>query len=192
MPPLTERNHLIRAQHVTASEVGALLGEHPYTTPEAIWDRLMERGPEREPPSQSMRLGSYMEGPILRWYAQEKGVRVKANSRSLVHRTVRLCATPDAYIVGGGLVEVKLSGRTDLWARTPPDYVIWQAMAQLAVTNRDYCDIAVLIGATFRIHTVYRDPLAEVMMTEAVTAFWDDHIRMGRRPEPTTREVVLR
>ena len=37
---LTAANEEIRSQNVSASEVGALMGDHPYMTPEAIWDRL--------------------------------------------------------------------------------------------------------------------------------------------------------
>jgi hypothetical protein len=192
VPPLTQANALVRAQNVTASEVAALLpGGHPYTTPEGIYDRLTLDDPPRKE-SQAMRIGSHFEGSILRFAEAELGFRARANSRSYVHRTVRLAATPDAFAVGRmpwaiaeerAIVEVKMSGRAELW-RDVPDYIDWQCRAQMACTDRDVVYIVVLAAMRLLTFPVHRDSDKEAELTDAVQRFWTDHIVSRVRPAP--------
>ncbi len=191
MPPLTEANALIRAQNVTASEVAALLDGHPYATPEGIYDRLtLPDAPRKE--SQAMRLGSHMESAILRFAERELGFRARANARSFVHPGVRLAATPDAFALGRmpwamtperAIVEVKMSGRPELW-REVPSYIKWQCRAQLACTGRDVVYIVVLAAMRLLTFPVYRDSEKEAELVEAVASFWRNHIVAGVRPVP--------
>lgn len=185
MPPLTERNHLIRAENVSASEVGALLGPHPYVTPERIWDRLVSPFPMEVVVSEAMDTGSFMEGAILRLAEKRLGIRARANSRTYVHPSVHLCATPDAFVIGTppGLVEIKLSGRPEIW-RSVPEHVEWQVRAQMACANRDTAAVCVFVGVGLRTFLVERDIPEEERMLEAVDRFWNDYILPQRRPAP--------
>lgn len=192
MPPLTPQNELVRAANVTASEVAALLpGGHPYATPEGIYDRLTIGAPDRS--SQAMRIGSHMEGAILRFAEAEYGFRARANSRTYAHPLVRLCATPDAFALSPlpwalvperALIEVKMSGRVELW-QDVPEYIAWQARAQLAVTRRDVVYIVVLAAMRLLSFSIYREPDKEAELLAAVQRFWTDHITAGVRPTPT-------
>jgi hypothetical protein len=191
MPPLTPANALIRAGNVTASEVAALLpGGHPYTTPEAIYDRLTVGAPDKS--TQAMRIGSHMESAILRLAETEFGFHARANSRTFSHPKVKLCATPDAFAVSPmpwalvperALIEVKMSGRPELW-RDVPHYIDWQARAQLACTNRDVVYIVVLAAMRLIPFPVYRNPDKEAELLDAVQRFWPDHFDARVRPEP--------
>lgn len=192
MPPLTEANALIRAANVTASEVAGLMRDgHPYATPESIYDRLTNPELARKE-SQAMRLGSWMESAILRFAEAEFGFRARANSRSFVHPAVRLAATPDAFALTKmpwamtperAIVEVKMSGRAELWADVP-SYIDWQCRAQLACTGRDVVYIVVLAAMRLLAFPVYRDLDKEAEMLDRVQRFWTDHIVAGVRPEP--------
>lgn len=191
MPPLTQANELIRERNVSASEVGALLDGHPYATPEGIFDRLTGDAPARRE-SEAMNLGSWMESAILRFAERRDGFRARANPYTLEHPAVRLCATPDAYVLGTmpfaltperALVEIKMSGRPELW-RTVPDYVEWQARAQLAVTRRDVVYIYVLVGMQLVRHAVWWDGAKEERLLEAVNRFWTLNVVAGVRPTP--------
>ncbi len=191
MPPLTASNELIRARNVSASEVGALLDGHPYATPEGIYDRLTG-APEPRRESEAMSLGSWMESAILRFAERRDGFRARANPYTLEHPGVRLCATPDAYLLTPmpfaiteerALVEIKMSGRPELW-RTVPDYVEWQARAQLAVTGRDVVYIYVLVGMQLVRHAVWRDAQKEDRLLGAVERFWIHNLVAGVRPTP--------
>ena len=191
MPGLTAANHLIRARNVTASEVAALLpGGHPYTDPQRIYDRLMSAAETIE--SEAMRLGSFFEAGILRFAEQRDGFRARLNAKTIEHPTVRLCATPDAYLLTQhptamvperGLIEVKMSARLELW-RELPSHVEAQARAQLACTGRDVVYVYVLVGMSLRAFSVYRDPDKETEILAAVQRFWTHNIVAGVRPEP--------
>ena len=198
MPPLNEANRLIRSQNVTASEVAALMPTgHPYASPTSIYDRLTKGASEKS--SEAMRIGSHMEGAILRFAEAEYGFRARANSRSYVHPKVRLAATPDAFaltrlpwalVPERALIEVKMSGRPELW-RDVPDYIDWQCRAQLAVTNRDVVYIVVLAAMRLLSFPVYRDADKETALLAAVQQFWTDHMVAGVRPEPTASVPVM-
>jgi len=191
MPPLTEANALIRAANVTASEVAALLPSgHPYATPTSIYDRLTLGGDDKS--SQAMRIGSFMESAVLRFAEAELGFRARANARTFIHPLVRLAATPDAFAIGRlpwefapsrALIEVKMSGRPELW-REVPDYIEWQCRAQMAVTGRDAVYIVVLAAMRLLSFPIYRDLDKEAEMLAAVQRFWADHIVARVRPEP--------
>jgi hypothetical protein len=192
VPPLTEANAIIRAQNVSASEVAALVAEHPYTDAGAIYDRLVGGGGEARKTSESMSLGTFFEERILRFAEQRDGFRARLNSRTFVHPTVRLCATPDAFVVRPrpglfvperALVEIKMSGRGDQWVEPLP-YVEWQVRAQMACTGRDTVYVYVLAGMRLLAFQLYRDPEKEARMLDCVQRFWTDNIVARVRPDP--------
>lgn len=180
---LTEANAEIRASNVTASEVGALMGDHPYSTPQAIWDRLCSPFALEREQNEFMENGSFMEGAILRLAELRLHLKARQNSRTFVHKTHRLCATPDAFVLGRppGLIEIKLSGRPEMW-RTVPDHVEWQVRAQMACTDRATAAVCVLVGAGLRTFLLERDPDKETRLLDAVQAFWTNHVVTGIRP----------
>lgn len=192
MPPLTQLNEEIRARHVTASEVAALMpGGHPYVTAEQIYDRLITLEHEHKT-SQAMRIGSHMEPAVLRFAEAEIGFRARLNSRTFIHPQVRLCATPDAFLLTQmpwsivperGLIEIKMSGRVELW-REVPDYIDWQCRAQLACTGREVVYIVVLVAMRLLSFPVYREADKETALLEAVDAFWRHNYLARVRPEP--------
>jgi len=197
MPPLTLTNLAARAVNVAASEVAALMpGGHPYATPEGIYDRLMRPAADAFEPndsSQAMRIGSHMEDSILRFAQAELGFKARINTTTFKHPTVRLAATPDAFPIGRmpweiapekALIEVKMSGRSELWTDVPP-YIEWQCRAQLACTGLDVVYIVVLAAMRLLTFSVERKLDLEDQMLERVDAFWRDHIVARVRPEPT-------
>lgn len=191
MPPLTAQNALIRSQNVTASEVGALLDPHPYTTPEGIWDRLHGIDAERVS-SEAMETGSWMESAILRLAEHRLLIKARANSRTYTHKQVRLCATPDAFVLGQppGLLEIKLSGRPEMW-RSLPIHIEWQVRAQMACANRSTAAVCVLVGAGLRTFLLEREAEKEERLLAAVQAFWTDHVLAGVRPQAAPPEELL-
>lgn len=190
---LTERNDEIREANVTASECGALMGTHPYSTPELIWDRLCSPFALTRDQNEYMETGSHMESAILRLAEKRLHFRARQNQRTFVHKRVRLCATPDAFVIGQppGLVEIKLSGRPEIW-RTVPEHVEWQVRAQMACTGRETAAVCVLVGAGLRTFLMEREADKEDRLLERVDAFWRDHIVTRERPEPAApAELVL-
>lgn len=187
MPPLTEESQRIRNRNITASEVGALMGKHPYTSPADIYDRL--RDPElwqslRDPQSEAMALGVYFEPHIARYAARKLGLRLRANTRTIKHRTHQLCATPDYIVLGRRmLVEVKLSSIMYGWDEANlAEHIEWQARAQMACTDRDAVIIAALVGSRFYDIPVIRDADKERRMLDAVAEMYVLAMSHGERP----------
>jgi predicted phage-related endonuclease len=201
VPALTPDNDLIRARNVTASEVGALLDKHPYTSPTKIYDRLMTPAMDTHQQSEAMAIGVYLESHVARYAARKLGLRLRAYTRSVEYKgkpfpdrpaiTVNLCATPDYYVLGqSALVEIKVSSIMYGWTEdTLHPHYEWQARAQMACTNRDLCIVCALVGSTFYHIPVSRDMEKERRMLEAVDTFWYAHVMPGIRPVPvdTTR-----
>lgn len=198
MPALTPENDLIRATHITASEVGALIDPHPYTDPGKIWDRLCDPSFTPDGQSEAMALGVYFEPYIARYAAQRMGLKLRANSRTRVHPNpdVMLAATPDYIVLNRRmLVEVKLSSIIYGWSEESlAPHIEWQARCQMAVTDRDVCIIAALVGSKFYQIAVVRDTRKERLLLETCELFVRDHIRTGVRPQveiPHLRNVVV-
>jgi len=196
MPALTQANDIIRARNVSASECYALLGHHPYTTRQKIWDRLTSPAIDvRVDQTDAMSLGSYFEPHIAKYAAKRLGLKLRAATRTIEHPSVNLCATPDYYILQKPmLLEVKLSGIMYGWSEdTLHPHYEYQARAQLACTDRDVCIVAALVGATLYTIPVVRDYEKERVLLETVQSFFDTYIITGIRPpadEPLTVGVV--
>lgn len=199
MPALTEANDVIRARNVTASECYALLDEaithpHPYTSRQKIFDRLT--APATFPHAdrtEAMDIGVFFERDVARYAAQRHGLKLRANSRSIEHPKVNLSATPDYIVLNSRmLVECKVSGILYGWNEWDlhPWYE-WQARAQLAVTNRDVCLIAALVGVTFHTIPVVRDMEKEERLLETVQSFFDYHVLPGIRPADIPKQSSL-
>jgi putative phage-type endonuclease len=199
MPALTAANDAIRARNVTASEVGALLGPHPYTSALNIYMRLTgDPGWVKPMHTDAMHLGVWFERRIAQEAARRLGVRVRANMRTIEHKSHMLAATPDYLVLRPrnariadtfmkplrALIECKLSAILYGWsAEKMPDHVEWQARAQLAVTNRDVCFVAVLVGSQFHLIPVVREKGPERMMIDAVDEM-ENRIVRGVPPAP--------
>jgi predicted phage-related endonuclease len=203
VPALTPDNDLVRARNVTASEVGALLAHHPYTSPTKIYDRLMTPAMDTHQQSEAMALGVYFEPHVARYASRKLGLRLRAANRTIEYKKpmvrddgtkvfVNLCATPDYYVLGqNALVEIKVSSIMYGWNEDDlhPHYE-WQARAQMACTGRDLCIVCALVGSTFYHVPIVRDLQKERRMLEAVDTFWYAHVMPGIRPEQTEQTRV--
>jgi len=205
MPALTPQNDLVRARNVTASEVGALLDKHPYTSPTRIYDRLTAPAMDTHRQSEAMAIGVFLEPHVARYAAKKMGLRLRAANRSIEYKgkllrdttgqsvPVNLCATPDYYVLGqNALVEIKVSSIMYGWTEdTLHPHYEWQARAQMACTNRDLCIVCAMVGSTFYAIPIVRDLQKERRMLEAVDNFWYAHVMTGIRPEPIDQTAVL-
>lgn len=192
MPALTEASDIIRASNIAASEVGALIDEHPYSSRAAIYDRLTDPHPVKIEQTEAMLLGQHFEPCIARYVSRKYGLRLRANNRTLIHPRIMLCATPDYFVVGQRmLIECKLSSKQYVWAEeTMQPYIEWQARAQMAVTDRQVCIVAALVGSAFYAVPIVRDAAKEELLETAVLTFLRDHLIPGIRPEEVDRRQV--
>src|SRR4029077_20863261 len=195
MPELTTAQHEARRSRIGASEVGALLGPHPYTDPARIYARIVD-GPAPEKSSRAMQAGHALESAIGEVAAKSEGLRLRACSRTYVHPTVPLAASPDFYardVAGSrGLLEVKLSREWSDWSDGPPPWYVWQVRAQLALTGRPWAYLAALVGTAITVHRIERDFSLELELLEAVERFAVAHLIPRKPPETDRESLVLR
>lgn len=179
MPVLTERSLSVRATRVGASEVGSIMGIDPFRGPMSVWERIvLGKTPE---PSSAMRLGSELEIPIAKAWAERAGVPFRSNTYT---RTAgHLAATADGF-ARGALVEIKLSFYGGIWANGLPDHVRYQAVAQSIVYRRPLVIVVALIAGELREYEVRptREERAEVRFH--VNAFMERYVETGEIPVP--------
>lgn len=162
----------MRATRVGASEVAALMGEHPYMTALDVYDRIVN-GVVRET-TMPMIVGARLEPAVLALAREVYGIKAIACSRAYIHPTLPLCASPDAYSGPHGLVEVKVSGA---WSKGASG-AFWQAQTQLMLTGRDWCDLVVLQGSMLLpIQRIDAEPTSWATIIKEVTRFNDEHLR---------------
>jgi len=196
LPDLTNEQHEQRRTRIGASEVGALLGPHPFTDPARIYARIID-GPGPAKDSRAMRAGHALERAIGNVAAGELGLRLRACSMTYVHPVLPLAASPDFYArdrTGGepGLLEVKLSREWSDWTDGPPPWYVWQVRAQLALTGRPWAYLAALVGTSMQTHRIDRDPSKELELLDAVAIFWAKHLEPRNPPETDREDLTLR
>lgn len=149
-----------RAQDVTASTLGALLGCHEYVTPYELY--CMKAGALQEPAeTPAMRRGRVMEHAavqLLRIERPEWIVRHNDGAGRLYYRdpVARLGATPDviATLPDGQTMTIQIksvAARTfrEKWIvdgePLPPQWIILQGLAERDLTGSDLCAVAPIV-----------------------------------------------
>ena len=190
MPPPSGRGSELRATRVGASEVGALMGNHPFVTPSDIWARVLGKS-KPKPENDAMRLGTFLEESVANLWARETGRKVVKCSRTYAVPDVPLVATPDYYVPHHELLECKTSSNASMWSSLP-DHVWWQAQAQLLATGRRVCHVAVLLGSHLRMFQVEASGIAQSDLIDTITAFWRNHVEPRIPPDDASAQFSLR
>ena len=191
----------MRATGIGASEIAAIVGLSPYTSPLDVY--LRKRGLTEEfSGNNSTRWGLVLEPVIAEAYTAETGISLIGDGRTtVVHSTYpwALC-TPDRVAADRSrVVEIKTAGlrMADQWGEPGsddvPEYYLTQCAWQMAVLDIDAADIAVLIGGSdFRIYSLARDRELEDALLEAGRRFWHDNVMTGEPPAPRDSDEFAR
>jgi predicted phage-related endonuclease len=123
--------------------------------------------------------GTLLEPYVAVAYSQQTGRKVRKVNAVLQHPSCPyMLANIDREVVGSPdvqILECKTAGEwgSKLWRDGVPEYVQLQVQHQLAVTNQQAADVAVLLcGQRLEIHRIERDEevIARLMVLEA--RFW--------------------
>lgn len=195
---LTREEREKRRNGIGASEVAAIANLHPYREPLDVYlDKVTEAPVEdEEEDAPQADVGDALEDGLRFLYTKRTGIEV-VKPKTIPHPTVaHLFASPDglATKARGGL-EVKVVGArvAHHWGsredRQVPDYVLAQVAIGMAATDREWWDVAALIGGTdFWITRVERDLELEEGLIETAVAFWTDHVAALVAPPPRNAE----
>lgn len=177
-----------RKQDITASDVAAVFGLHPYKTPLQLWADKTGVGIEVAE-NAAMRRGRWLEDAVIAacrdhhpdWDIVKPGIYVRAPS-------IRLGATPDAVANGTINVQCKTVAASTFkgWEDGAPTHYQLQALTEAMLLGAERSILAVLVtsafGAEYHEYEIPRHPAAEAKIIEAVPDFWRK-IEAGEQPK---------
>ncbi len=181
-----------RKKGIGGSEVAAILGISKYKTPLALW---LEKTGQVEPKDlsdvQAVEWGDRLEEVVGAKYAElhpeRKVKRVNAVAQSITRPWAQ--ASLDYEVKDGdrhGILEIKTAGLrvANDWKDGVPLYYLTQVTHYMSVLNRDFADVAVLIGGQeYREYRIERDEDDIKTVNDAVDSFWHENIIGGKEPE---------
>lgn len=178
-----------RLEGIGASEVPAIAGVSPWTTPAGLWlAKVGLGGPDRD--TAPMRMGQVLERTLVRALGDDLGYTFRHNQVTFRHPdwpAIPLYATPDGFGPHRrSLVEIKVVGHHwDAWKDGPPEYVRLQALAQLAVLQRaQRVHVGALLGSEVRAYVIDRDQEAIDTLEAEVARWWAAHVLAEVAPDP--------
>lgn len=174
-----------RQQGLGGTDVAAIVGVSTYRAPIDVYT---EKRGESQPQEQTwrMRLGQIFEDAIAQAYSEQTSRRIARMGVVFDQQHPFLYVHPDRKVIGEpGLVEVK---KTIGGAVLSPAWKV-QALWQMALTGRLWCDVVVFGGNDIEILRVERDQELIDALIEAAVGFWQDHILAGIPPEPDGTEA---
>lgn len=189
----------LRRSCVTGTDIAAIVGQNPRKTALDIW---MEKknGHEINLSGDRVEAGLRAEPMIAEWYTDKTGIELTT------------CDFIQKGIFGGSvdripvdekfkdlIVEIKTAdgSRREFWGEegtdeVPESYLI-QCAWYLMLTERNRCDLAVLIGGNdFRIYTIYRNIELEKKLKFAAERFWARYITGDQTPKITDSDQFSR
>lgn len=185
----------MRRQHVSGSEVAAVLGCHPQLTRLELWHA--KKGslilPDKLSGDERVAWGKRLEATVAAGVAEDTGWKLKKSRRYLsAMPDIPLGGTPDYLATcpdrGPGIVEIKTAdwlvfSKWDPEEGVPLNYQI-QLQTYLALTERSWGAIAVLVGGNrLEIFPYERRESLIDLIVEEVEKFWTS-IERDEPPDP--------
>jgi predicted phage-related endonuclease len=196
--PITDRAEWLelRKPFVTASQVPALFGCHPYLTALKLY--MEKSGVEfPNPESKLMRRGRLFESAVGAAVADERPEwKIVAAKEFLADTTRRMGATPDFYIDcndrGRGVLQAKTVSRdqfANAWdnGKAVPFWIQLQMLDEMMLSGVAWGVVAALVIDPYdpacAIFEQERHEGAEKRIVDAVAKFWQD-VEQGNQPKP--------
>ena len=193
--PVSNRGDWLSLRHrdVTATDVPALFGKHPYKTGLQVFADKTGNGFDKGDNS-AMRDGRILEPGVAVAVGEERPHWDISPAKIYVRDSVaRIGATPDFLVRcperGDGILEAKTADQKvfdEQWQSGPPLAWILQCLTQMMLMGREWGAIAVLIrtrGFPLYIYDVPRNAAVEKAIRDKVSAFWG-MVERGEAPPP--------
>ncbi len=190
--PFSPEVEASRRQGLGASEIGQVIGIHPYGGPHAIWLEKTGRAKPFEG-NEHTRYGQAMEAGIMALYAHATGHKVEPGEHVVHPKYPIVRATPDVLVNSDRIAQIKCTGHRvtqhGTWGEPGThDFPRWlwaQITWEMAATGRPWADVVVLIHGHVT-PIIYPDcpfdrDLFERML-EAAQRFWRDHVLADKAP----------
>lgn len=178
---------------VGASDVAALFGEHPYLSRYSLYAResgLLAHGEDEHTERQQM--GLDLEWPILEIWARREGRTITKGRGIKLDAAATLSATPDAFVMNGGVEEpvdaktVQPHARRE-WDAGAPRHYWWQSQQQILCARAERGWMVPLFGVNeLGGVCIEADRDAHEKIIAEVALFWRQ-VR-GEAPPPSADE----
>ena len=204
--PLTNDQHKRRSSGIGGSESYVAAGFTAFNrTPVVLWAEKTgrtERGEIPEGSQERVAIGNKIEDVIAELYAEKTGRRVRRSQRNYQHpeREHMRCYVDRLVEKSGRILECKnvdsLQHYRGDWGDPGTDEVplnyFFQCQHMLAVTGRDVCDLAALVGGnTLMVYTIEADPAFHKMLYKALDTFWQCVVQDVPPTALTAEDIAL-
>ncbi len=182
----------IRKLGVGGSDVASIMGLNQYKSPIEVWcEKTGRREAEDISDKPAVEWGNHLEPLIGEKYASEHPdrtvKRLNAVARSIERPWAQ--ASLDYEVKDGdrwGILEIKTAGvrKAEDWKDGVPLYYQTQIVHYMSVLDRDFADVAVLIGGNdYREYRIERDEEDIQAVNTAVDTFWNDYVLTNLPPD---------
>lgn len=176
-----------RDRGIGSSDAPVAVGLSRYKSPLELWMEKTGKKPSEDlSAKEAVFWGTTLEPIVAQVYAERTGKKVRRVNAVLQHPEYRfMLANLDRAVEGGGVLEIKTAGlrSQSQWEEGVPLAYQIQVLHQLAVTGKEWADVAVLIGGQeFRIYRMARDAAKIAQLIEMEQAFWQ-HVEKQTPPE---------
>lgn len=179
---------LARRQGLGGSDVAALMGLDPYTTPFELWSDKVSHDPPPDEPSEAMWWGTHTEALTVERFETQTGLETRRAGMHAHRDHPHHLVNPDRLVSDGGVLEVKdheslsNAGKQVLRGEiTDRAYV--QLMWACHVTGRPHGWFVAKVGKQTKVLGPYpRDDEYIARLVAAADAFWD--LVQTRTPPP--------
>jgi predicted phage-related endonuclease len=197
----------LRRDDVTASDVGALFGCHPYRTMRGLYEEKSgEPLPDLDSPV--LRRGRLLEDAVaVACMEARPDLKIEKAGEYIRDPALRLGATPDFYVsrissepVGElGVMQAKTVSpfvfKREWTEELPPAHIVLQCLLEMMLTNRSFGIVAALEIADphfpLHVYDIPRHPRTEAAIEEAAVEFWRRVREDDPPPMDYTRDGAL-
>lgn len=175
-----------RRTYIGASDIAAIIGVSPYTSPIELWQQKV--GLVEQDVNDAMRMGSLLEDAVCQLYEQRTGYRTQRRNAPYInadHPFIQ--GHVDRIVVGedGGMdskVSLYAPGYGDDGTDQVPPHVRTQMTVYMGLSGRSWWDVALLRDMRLRVYRLQYDPELYAGLVAVAVDFWTENVLPGKPP----------
>lgn len=190
--------HDLRAKGIGGSDVAAIMGISPWSTPLQVWlQKTGREQPQDLSDNEFVYWGTVLEEKVADKFADEHpDMTIKQVKATLIDRLQPyMHANLDRMVIQAddtpAVLEIKTASarKTDEWEEGVPAYYLTQVTAYLAITGWKRAYVACLVGGNHYVeHIVERDEEDVLAVRTACEKFWEGFVKADIMPEITSSD----
>lgn len=189
-----------RSKGIGGSEITAVMGLDPYSTPYALWERKTGRVVENID-NKFTRAGNYLEEAVAHMFSDAAGLEVyRPETEHFQHPDYpHLLGTPDRFVArkdGDAVLEIKTTSKRITREDVTEGHMLrwyFQVLWYMGIAGKKKGYIAWLVGGVdFDYIQIDFQPDIFADMVEAGNDFWINHVLADVPPPPITKDDIFR